>query len=356
MYTSYFTIIQNAALEICTSFFILMTYSQCVTMAYSSALPEIYYDKSFDVVEQDCKRVKNTRYQQSAVDHTVFSSGRQSTSDSNESLFSVRGENVFYIENSTGDSKKKFQESQDSLNGKEDDDSLQSRALLQISGSSIPGIIEHLLIRPLPESEKSLPSHMTISILYPSIGRNDVDSDIRKWVTEIADSFQSNFDYDELSKEFDSSDGVPPEGVDLHADFRVSRPSSKALSITFKLWNTVGSGHTNLDVITLNYSLINGQRLSLADIFGRPDEALKLMSNWSRETLTRRYGQGRTQMLKRGTEALIENFSSLSLTPQGISIYFQPYQVAAWEMGIQTVDMPLDALRSAQPCLIFWDR
>ena len=39
-----------------------------------------------------------------------------------------------------------------------------------------------------------------------------------------------------------------------------------------------------------------------------------------------------------------ENFSSFALTPEGIRIFFQPYQVAPWAAGSQVVDIPLDAL------------
>ena len=231
------------------------------------------------------------------------------------------------------------------------------RAIEQISGSSLPGIIEHLLIRPLPEQKTAANPHMSIAISYPSIGRSDVDTDIRQWAADIADAFERNFDYDNLTEEMGSSqnDGLN-QNVELAADFSVSRPSSNALSITFRLWNNVGGPHANLDVVTLNYSLINGQRLQLVDLFKKPDEALRLMSAWSRSFLDQRYGTGRTQMLLRGTEPSVENFSSLTLTPAGISINFQPYQVAAWEMGAQTVEMPLEALSAASPLMVFWAR
>ncbi|MCR5813204.1 MAG: RsiV family protein [Desulfovibrio sp.] len=229
--------------------------------------------------------------------------------------------------------------------------------MAQISGSTLPGIIEHLLIRPLPEQKTAANSHMSIAICYPSIGRSDVDTDIRQWAADIADAFERNFDYEILTAEMgENSEAGLSQNVELAADYSVSRPSSKALSITFHLWNYVGGPHANLDVVTLNYSLINGQRLQLVDLFKKPDEALRLMSEWSRAFLDQRYGTGRTQMLLRGTEPSVENFSSLTLTPSGISINFQPYQVAAWEMGAQTVEMPLEALAGASPLTVFWER
>ena len=81
------------------------------------------------------------------------------------------------------------------------------------------------------------------------------------------------------------------------------------------------------------------------------------MSAWSRQELARRFGAGRpAQMLKDGTEPLVENFSSLTLTPEGICINFQPYQVAPWAAGVQKVNMPLEELLQARPLLALWGR
>ncbi|MBQ7617556.1 MAG: DUF3298 domain-containing protein [Desulfovibrio sp.] len=228
----------------------------------------------------------------------------------------------------------------------------EAEAMAKISGSTIPGVIEHLLLRPLPEAKKN-PCSPNIAICYPSIGRSDVDADIRQWVTEIADSFEQTVNDGLFNL---SCPGENDEAIELAADFRLTKPSTKALSITFELWNHLGGPHANLDVMTLNYSLINGQRLQLADIFGKPEVALSLMSSWARERLVERYGAGRHEMLWRGTEPLIENFSSLTLTPKGVSIHFQPYQVASWELGVQTVDMPIEALSQAQPLLVYWGK
>ena len=222
------------------------------------------------------------------------------------------------------------------------------QAIQAISGSRNPGIIEHLLIRPGPNASKDMSM-----LCYPSIGRMDVDTDIRNWVTEIADTFEQHYDANFLNFSVDNN-SLGDNNVELHAVYKISQPSSKALSITFELWNKIDGDHSNIDILTLNYSLINGQRLSLSDIFAKPDLALQLMSNWSRRSLNNRYGLSRKQMIDNGTEPLLENFSSLTLTPKGVCINFQPYQVASGELGIQTVEMPLEELASAQPLKIFW--
>ena len=143
----------------------------------------------------------------------------------------------------------------------------------------------------------------------------------------------------------------------LHGSYSVLRPSQDAVSLVFEIWTYTGGAHGNLDIITLNYSLISGQRLNFVDIFEDVDKALSLLSEQSRKVLSRRLAGGRMdQWILDGTTQEVENFSSLGLTRQGVRVYFQPYQVAAWAAGAQEVDIPLDDLMPAKPFLKLWDK
>lgn len=253
-----------------------------------------------------------------------------------------------------------------------------AKALKEISGSPWPGVIDHLLQRPLPETHNSGKS-ARIHINYPSFGKKHVDSDIRSWVENIADTFQAHLDLNvmaitpssaEIDMEIDkflqdddqtsalaARDIPEEENFELWGSYTISRPSSAAVSITYEIWNYMGSGDGNLDIITLNYNLLNGQRLNFVDIFEKPDLALNLMSTLSRRELETRLGSGRrAQMLHDGTEPLVENFSSITLTPEGICINFQPWQVAPWAAGAQKVEIPLEELLESAPLLALWGK
>lgn len=248
-------------------------------------------------------------------------------------------------------------------------------AAAAISGSPWQGVIDHLLQRPLPDGEKT-GNRASIHINYPSIGNRLVDADIRAWAAGIADAFESHLDLsptldyapeqetdldqfpqdDDLNSTF-AAEATENGNFELWGNYTVSRPSNAAVSITFELWNYTSPNQGNLDVITLNYSLLNGQRLNFVDIFEKPDLALGLMSSWSRKELENRLGAGRrTQMLHAGTVPLVENFSSITLTPAGICINFQPWQVAPWAAGIQKVEMPLEELLPSAPLLVLWGK
>ena len=214
-----------------------------------------------------------------------------------------------------------------------------------ISGSRRPGIIEHQIVR----TNRGDKPDITLS--YPSVGVRTIDASIRNWASGIADAFEETFNSPGLYP--DENRPVP----ELWCSYAVSHPSDKALSITFEVWTYTGGSQGNLDVMTLNYSLVSGQRLGLVDIFEDPDAALAIMSAWSRKELTQRLGGMRQeQMLRTGLNPVPENFASLTLIPSGIRINFQPYQVAPGMAGAQKIDIPLEELRPAHPLLLLWDK
>ena len=245
-------------------------------------------------------------------------------------------------------------------------------AAAQLSGSQWPGVINHLLQMPLPGTPAD-PQGADIHIDYPSFGVPAVDADIRAWVSGIANAFAAHLDLSrpDLPEAGLAEADLMPLHAPMEADapanqhptfelwgsYSISRPSDAAVSITFEIWNYAGAPQGNLDILTLNYSLITGQRLAFMDLFEKPETALALMSEWSRKELAPRLGASvRQRMLDDGTAPLVENFSSLTLTPQGICINFQPYQVAPWAAGVQKVEMPLEALLPAGPLLALWGR
>lgn len=256
--------------------------------------------------------------------------------------------------------------------------SAKADALSALSGSPWPGVIDHLLQSPL-DQDNTNGHHAGIHINYPSFGHRGIDSDVRAWVETIAANFQTYLDTDVLSStpvletpdsaidRFLQDDDLNSEeaakslaannNFELWGTYTISRPSDAAISITYELWNYTNDNTGNLDIITLNYSLLNGQRLNFVDIFEKPELALKLMSTWSREKLSGRLGEGsRQSMLNSGTEPILDNFSSITLTPEGLRINFQPWQVTSWAAGIQKVDMPLEELMEAAPLLALWGK
>ena len=166
------------------------------------------------------------------------------------------------------------------------------------------------------------------------MGVSAIDEDIAAWVNHIVFSFE---------RDFSGENGISDKGdaenrYSLSSTYRVIRPSPAALSVVFELWMDTGGVHPGLDVITLNYSLISEQRLSLVDVFEDTARALDVMSGYSRSVLDP------------------DNFANIALIPGGVRVYFQPYQVAPWSAGTQIVDIPLEKLKDARPLMDLWGR
>lgn len=195
-----------------------------------------------------------------------------------------------------------------------------------------------------------------IGISYPVIGHDMVDRDVQRWITNIADTFDSEIGA--LGTLFDmDGNSTDVSRYALQGSCSVLSPSPNAVSLVFELWTYTGGAHGNLDLIALNYSLINGQRLNFVDIFEDVDGALELLSRLSRDILSRRLAGGSpSQMILDGTAPTLNNFASIGLTPEGIRIYFQPYQVAPWSAGAQKVDIPLAELTPVHPFLQLWGK
>ncbi|WP_304680283.1 DUF3298 and DUF4163 domain-containing protein [uncultured Desulfovibrio sp.] len=192
-----------------------------------------------------------------------------------------------------------------------------------------------------------------ISLYYPVLNQAVVDADIRRWATDVADAYE-----EEAGRAGDGPDGEKPASYgmwDLTGLFELSRPCESVVSVTFNVYSYTGGAHGNLNITCLNYDLRTGRRLSLADMFKDPEKALQLMSAWSLKELVLALGEdAQDDMLRDGVAPDLNNFSNLTLTPQGLRIEFQPYQVAPWSAGPQRVDMPLSELAAAGPEALIW--
>ena len=128
--------------------------------------------------------------------------------------------------------------------------------------------------------------------------------------------------------------------------------NGRTAGVLWQDYQYLGGAHGNLAVIAQNYTVPEGKALELADLFGRPDTALRLLSEQARRELL---GRGLPpDMVSPGTEPELENFQTFLLTEDGITLYFSPYQVAPWSEGVVTVTLPIDSLAEAEPHAEYW--
>lgn len=118
--------------------------------------------------------------------------------------------------------------------------------------------------------------------------------------------------------------------------------SSRYVSLTMTTETVMaGAAHGFATVTTTNDSLATGRAVPLARLFRPGARWLAMLSARSRHVLRRELGRVTTpQMLDPGTAPVASNFAAWALTPFGLSLTFQNYQVAAYVAGSPTLTIP----------------
>jgi len=105
-----------------------------------------------------------------------------------------------------------------------------------------------------------------------------------------------------------------------------------------------GAAHPGLNSTTLNYDLNQGRELALSDLFLPGSNYLETISIYCITELRKQpYAEVFTM---NGAQPTLENYRNWNITPDGLMITFDSYQVAPGAAGPQTVVMPYDQLKS----------
>ena len=198
-----------------------------------------------------------------------------------------------------------------------------------------------------------------INASWPIVGITRVDDESRAFVTGLADRFEQEIEA--LAAEPGVEEIAHLFPYELSISHEATYPSPRVASILWNIWSFTGGAHGMLDIVANNYDRSTGYPLLLEDLFVDPDLAVLQFGKAARRVLAEpdegsEDGAGiPDEMLMAGTEPVEDNFRTFIVIPSGIRLHFQPYQVAPWAAGPQTVDVSLDELQAAKPNPEFWD-
>lgn len=116
------------------------------------------------------------------------------------------------------------------------------------------------------------------------------------------------------------------------------------LSILFEDFAYLGGAHPGTYYVALNYDTTAAKVLTLADLFEPGADYLGLVSSLCIAELQTRSDMMFPDFATSGAAALQENYQVWAVTPQGLLVVFQEYQVAPYAAGAQSVLLPYDAL------------
>jgi hypothetical protein len=114
------------------------------------------------------------------------------------------------------------------------------------------------------------------------------------------------------------------------------------MSVLFSVdYYMAGAAHPNQYSVTLNLDVASGKVLALKDLFKPGVDYLNFISDYAIQDLTR---QQRLET-ETGAAPTEENFRSWNITQNGLLFSFDPYQVAAYAAGPQSVTIPYASLK-----------
>lgn len=116
------------------------------------------------------------------------------------------------------------------------------------------------------------------------------------------------------------------------------------ISILFEDFAYLGGAHPGTFYVALNYDTTTRKILALADLFKPGTDYLGLISSLSIADLQTRESLPSEVFATSGAAPLPENYKVWAITPQGLLVVFQEYQVGPYAAGTQAVLIPYDAL------------
>lgn len=134
-------------------------------------------------------------------------------------------------------------------------------------------------------------------------------------------------------------------GSDLTLRYRVLLASPTILSLRFDSSEYIaGAAHPNNETRILNCDIKRHLLLGTVDLFASSTEALLALSESARRILKERFHDDGEEYIQThvlpGSAPTHENFREVGLTPEGLLIIFNPYQVAPYARGTVEVFLP----------------
>ena len=129
-------------------------------------------------------------------------------------------------------------------------------------------------------------------------------------------------------------------GSFLENSYEVVSPPGNLISLKFEFYTYAdGAAHPYSYTLTYTYNLQTGQEIAFEQLFLPGSNYLELIASYCKNELSaREIGFDATFIT--GADPTPENYHNWNITPTGLLISFDPYQVAAYAAGPQTVTIP----------------
>jgi hypothetical protein len=212
------------------------------------------------------------------------------------------------------------------------------------------------IVKPLDENplivtesiKKSDPKERyTLNIEYPSIVLA-TDSRTARLVSDVIKGKVDRIANDFLreARGAAGAENIPPEITsDLTLRYSPALLTRALIAIRIDRSTYIrGAAHPDSGVHIILYDLREHALLSTANLFLSGGDYLGFLSGYTRDKLKIAFPDMTQEEFANfvipGTEPLAENFRDVLVTPKGLTVIFNPYQVAPYARGTVTVEIP----------------
>jgi hypothetical protein len=202
-----------------------------------------------------------------------------------------------------------------------------------------------LVIKQQKEENKKL--KFSSEVAYPQLAGNDPRAaQFNKIIKEMVETSLKAF-------KADNKDGMqetakakeedrPSYAMDI--SYSVAHADNNLISLLFSEYSYTGGAHGNTGSTAYNYDLNRGVMLKLADLFQPNSKYLKTISDYCIAEI-KKSDVSDDESIRGGAGPKPENYGSWNITPEGLQITFDAYQVDAYAAGPQEVVEPYSVLK-----------
>jgi hypothetical protein len=187
-------------------------------------------------------------------------------------------------------------------------------------------------------------SSVIVYLQYPTLRSSN-------YLSEAVESFNQNIRLlveDEADAFLRSIEGFPigpeftPHPSTLLSGYRIFIANEKLISLILDFSQfPLGAAHPLPYTIAITYDVQNMQVVNLVDLFQTDSNYLNLIAEFSRISLE----DQQMMFFDEGIQPRLENFDTWCISPDGLIIFFDVYQVAPYAVGPQQVVISFDELK-----------
>jgi hypothetical protein len=176
-----------------------------------------------------------------------------------------------------------------------------------------------------------------ITAVYPVTASDTVNAHFKDFVYTTIAQFKDDISWiNDPTVEFTQTDMILDIGF-------TQRKQDRADNYIFSIATYTGGAHGLEAAKTFSFNE-QGKLINVSDLFTDQTKGLVLVSNYTQKELVQKgFDQ---KWVSEGAGALSENYQNFVITDEGLTVLFDPYQVAPYAAGPQRVDIPYATFKS----------